>query len=97
MDETEVITRMLFILKEMSIYDLEKVDWAAPFDQQGIDSLETVALLTSFEHEFHTIFEDNVFDHFETLDQVKQHLVNDHNAFWNLKLPLFKSYSTKTS
>jgi len=33
------------------------------------------------EHEFHTIFEDNVFDHFENLDMVKEHLVNDHNAF----------------
>ena len=81
MDETEVVTRMMFILHKFSIYDLEKLDWRANFDDQGIDSLEQVAMLTSFEHEFHTIFEDNVFDHFETLDQVKNHLVNDHNAF----------------
>ena len=81
MDETEVITRMMFILHKMSVYNLETLSWQANFDDQGIDSLEQIALLTSFEHEFHTIFEDNVFEHFATLDEVKKHLVNDHNAF----------------
>ena len=52
-------------------------DW----EDQGIDSLEATALLTSFEHEFHTIFEDNVFDHFENFNQVKHALMSDHAAF----------------
>ena len=43
--------------------------------------MESTALLTSIEHEFHTIFEDRVFENFENLNQVKDHLVMDHNAF----------------
>ena len=81
MDESEVVTRMMFVLHQFRIYDLNKLDWATPFETQGIDSLETTAFLTSFEHEFHTIFEDNIFDSFENLDQVKKHITNDHNAF----------------
>ena len=37
-------------------------------DEQGFDSLETTAILTSIEHEFHTIFEDRVFENFDTLN-----------------------------
>jgi phthalate 4,5-dioxygenase reductase subunit len=55
--------------------------WDKPFNAQGVDSLEATAILTGIEDEFHTIFEDRVFENFDTLDQVKQHLVLDHNAF----------------
>ena len=81
MDETEVVTRMMYVLNQFGIYDLKNIDWQKKWDDQGIDSLEQTALLTSFEHEFHTIFEDNVFDHFENFNQVKDHLVTDHAAF----------------
>ena len=81
LDESEVVVRMMYVLKEFGIYDLENIDWTTKWDDQGIDSLEQTALLTSFEHEFHTIFEDNVFDHFENFDQVKNHLKSDHAAF----------------
>ena len=81
LDETEVITRMNFVLNAFAEFDLEKIDWASNFESQGIDSLEQVAILTSIEHEFHTIFEDNLFDQFETLEAVKKHLSRDHSAF----------------
>ena len=81
MDETEVITRMMFVLHNFAIYDLKTLSWSSSFENQGIDSLETTAFITSFEHEFHTIFEDNVFDSFENLNDVKKQLCNDHNAF----------------
>ena len=77
LDESEIVTRMMYVLKEFGIYDLEKLDWKTKWDDQGIDSLEQTALLTSFEHEFHTIFEDNVFDHFENFEQVMLHIRND--------------------
>ena len=71
LDETEVITRMMFVLHKYKIYDLTTLDWRKPFSEQGIDSLEATAVLTSFEDEFHTIFEDRVFENFDTFNQVK--------------------------
>ena len=81
LDETEVITRIMHVLHRFHMYDLEKFDWKRPFGDQGVDSLEATALLTTIEDEFHTIFEDRVFENFENLNQVKEHLVLDHNAF----------------
>ena len=81
MDETEVITRMMFVLHKFQLYDLKTLDWTKKFEDQGIDSLEMTAVVTSIEHEFHTIFEDNVFDSFQSFNEVKEHLANDPNAF----------------
>lgn len=81
MDESEVVTRMLHVLHQFGEWDLNSIVWDKPFDAQGFDSLDATAFLTSFEHEFHTIFEDNVFESFETFNDVKKHLVKDHNAF----------------
>ena len=81
MDESEVVTRMMFVLNNFKVWDLRTLDWKKDFDDQGMDSLEQTAFLTSFEHEFHTIFEDHVFDSFETFDQVKRHITNDFHAF----------------
>ena len=50
------------------MFDLHKLNWDASFDDLGIDSLEQTALLTSIEHEFHTVFEDRVFENFENLN-----------------------------
>ena len=81
LDETEVITRIMHVLHRFRIYDLNTLDWGKPFAAQGIDSLESTAIITQIEDEFHTIFEDRVFENFENLEQVKQHIVLDHNAF----------------
>ena len=68
LDETEVQTRMSQILFGFKLFDLNTIDWDASFKDLGMDSLETTAVLTSFEHEFHTVFEDTKFDHFDTLN-----------------------------
>ena len=81
LDESEVVTRIMAVMHRFNLYDLEKFDWKKAFNAQGVDSLEATALLTSIEEEFHTIFEDRVFENFDNLDQVKQHIVLDHNAF----------------
>ena len=64
LDETEVITRFMFVLNHFEKYDLNNVEWTKNFEDQGIDSLDTIAIITSIEHEFHVVFEDNMFDHF---------------------------------
>ena len=81
LDESEVITRMMFIMNEFAIFDLKKFDWEKTFADNGVDSLESTALLTSIEHEFHTIFEDRVFENFDNLNQVKNFILSDHNCF----------------
>ena len=64
LDETEVHTRISYVLHQFRIFDLNTLNWQAKFDQLGIDSLELTAVLTSIEHEFHTVFEDRVFENF---------------------------------
>ena len=65
---TEVHTRMTAVLHSIRLFDLHSLDWDAKFESIGIDSLESCAVITSFEHEFHTVFEDRVFENFENLN-----------------------------
>ena len=81
MDESEVVTRMMFVLNNFKAWDLKGIDFKKSFEDQGMDSLDSTAVLTSMEHEFHTIFEDHVFESFDSLEQVKKHLSNDFHAF----------------
>ena len=83
LDVSEVKTRMLFVMNNFAIFDnLAEVDWNKPFDEQNLDSFETTALITSFEHEFKIIFEDNIFESFETFNEIKTRIANDHNSIW---------------
>lgn len=81
LDLTEVQTRMSFVLHQFRILDLHSLDWDASFEQLGLDSLETTAILTSIEHEFHTVFEDRVFENFTSLGEVQRFIATDHNCF----------------
>ena len=74
LDESEIITRMMWVIHCYKTWDLEKLKWDVSLEEQGIDSLESTALLTSIEHEFHTVFEDRVFEKFNTLNEVKDFL-----------------------
>ena len=65
---TEVHTRMSAVLHSTRLFNLHDLDWDANFAAIGIDSLESCAVITSFEHEFHTVFEDRVFENFETIN-----------------------------
>ena len=70
LDLSEVQTRMSFVIHQFRILDLNTLDWTASFEQLGLDSLETTAMITSIEHEFHTVFEDRVFEKFTSFAQV---------------------------
>ena len=45
------------------------------------DIYEQNAMLTSLEHEFHTVFEDRLFESFENFEEIKKYIVSDHNCF----------------
>ena len=81
LDESEVQTRISFVLHKFRTVDLHTLDWSKSFEDCGFDSLETTAILTSIEHEFHTVFEDRVFENFTSLQQVLKFVATDHNCF----------------
>ena len=43
--------------------------------------MDTIAIVTSVEEEFHTVFEDNVFDMFRSFEDVAGYLVTLHDAY----------------
>ena len=68
LEPTEVHTRISKVLHNFALFDLHTIDWEADFTKCGMDSLESTAVLTSIEHEFHTVFEDRVFENFKNLN-----------------------------
>ena len=81
LDETEVQTRMSQVIHQFRTLDLHKLDWRASFDSLGLDIYEQTAMITSIEHEFHTVFEDRLFESFKNFDEIKRQVVADHNCF----------------
>lgn len=62
--------------------DLRNLNWEADLEAGlGLDSLERIAVLTSIEADFKTIFEDNLFDNLKSLDQIVEHISMDTYAF----------------
>ena len=81
LEKTEVETRIMFVIHNFHIMDLNNFDWFKKFEDLGLDSLEQTAIITSIEHEFNTVFEDKVFDNFTNFHQVKEYVCNDHSSF----------------
>ncbi len=69
-------------MRQFNFKDLEESDLSADYEKDlNLDSLEWTALVTSIEHEFHTVFEDRLYEHFRTIDQFINLLEKDHMAF----------------
>ena len=47
----------------------------------GLDSLEWTAIVTSIEHEFHTVFEDSFYEHNRTINDFVKMIENDFSCF----------------
>lgn len=72
---------MVRVIKFFEKLDVHNLNWTGEFKKDlGLDSLERVALIASFEHEFTTVFEDRLFDNFKNLEQIKNHLVKGNGA-----------------
>jgi len=62
----------------LEILEVKDVKFEADFRRDlKIDSLNLVALLTSIENEFTTVFEDNVFEGLKNLEEVVTILMRD--------------------
>jgi acyl carrier protein len=82
MDKTEIQARVYNLLREFDFKPLEEIDFDGDYEKDnGLDSLEWTALITSIEHEFHTVFEDNLYFHFRTINDFVSLLEKDHMAF----------------
>ena len=69
------------VIYNYKLLDLKTLDWDKSFDDLGLDIYEQTALLTSIEHEFHTVFEDRIFESFTNFNEVLKFVTTDHNCF----------------
>ena len=75
---TQIETRILRVIRDLEIIELKNVKFDADIRRDlRVDSLNVVALLTSIEHEFTTVFEDNVIEGIQTLGEVVTILMRD--------------------
>lgn len=73
---------MLKICRSFDKIDLHNLKFEMDFEKDlKLDSLEVTALVVSIEEEFHTVFEDNVFENFKNLNQIITFLSQDHMVF----------------
>ena len=79
----EIRTRILYVLSKFEKVPLtEQFNWKGKFDEHhGLDSLDVIAIITTIEEEFHTVFEDAAFDNFQTFEDVANFLTTLHNAY----------------
>jgi len=79
----EIKTRILFVLSKYEQIALsEQFNWKGDLEKDfGLDSLDRIAIITSIEDEFHTVFEDNVFDNMKSFDDVAQFIGTLHDAY----------------
>jgi acyl carrier protein len=82
LDRTEIQARIFNLLREFDFKPLDEIDFDADYEKElGLDSLEWTALLTSIEHEFHTVFEDTLYDHFRTINDFVSLIEKDYACF----------------
>ena len=74
----EIKTRIIHVLRHFDKVDLRKLKWDAHIqDELHLDDFDRIAFLTSVEHEFKTVFEDNVFDNMNYLMDVVKYIATD--------------------
>ena len=81
LEESEIMTRIMSVIHAFKLVNLEELDWNKDFEELGLDSLETTAIITSIERNFNVVFEDKIFDDFKNFGQVKRKLQLDAQEF----------------
>lgn len=82
LDRTEIQARIYNVLRELDLKPLEEIDFDADYEKDlGFDSLEWTAIVTSIEHEFHTVFEDTLFEHYRTINDFVKEIESDFTSF----------------
>ncbi len=72
---------MVRVIKSFEKLDVHNLNWNGEFKKDlHLDSLERTALIACFEHEFTVIFEDRIFDNFNNLAEIRDHLTKGNGA-----------------
>ena len=80
--KNEIKTRIIHVLRHFEKMDLKSIDWDGDIEKDlGLDEYERIALITSVEHEFKTIFEDNFFDNIISLNDVVNYVNQETYAY----------------
>lgn len=80
--KSEIKTRIIHVLRHFEKLDLKTIDWDADLEKDlKLDDLERIALITSVEHEFKTIFEDNFFDNIISLNDMVNYVNQETYAY----------------
>lgn len=73
----EVEARIFKCVRHYEKINPKQLNWTDNLTETwGMDSLDTTALLTAIEHEFSVVFHDNMYDNFDNLEQVIDHLTH---------------------
>ena len=82
LDRTEIQARIYNLLRQFDFKPLEEIDFDSDYEKElGLDSLEWTALITSIEHEFHTVFEDTIYEHLRTINDFVCLIEKDFSCF----------------
>lgn len=82
LDRTEIHARIYNLLRQFDFKPLEEINFDADYEKElGLDSLEWTALITSVEHEFHTVFEDKLYEHLRTINDFVSIIEKDFTCF----------------
>ena len=82
LDRTEIHARIYNLLRQFDFKPLEEIEFDGDYEKDlGLDSLEWTALITSIEHEFHTVFEDTLYEHLRTINDFVALIEKDVSCF----------------
>ena len=81
LEPNEIEARIYNVIHLFKNIDIKSFSLKKSFKDLNIDSLETIALITAVEREFHIVFEETVFDNFENLNDVKTYISKSKYAF----------------
>ena len=77
----EIEARIFKVAMMFPKIDMNKFNLDMKFNDLGIDSLETIAVICTLEDEFHCVFEETVFDNFTCGRDVLNHLTRNDFFF----------------
>ena len=78
----KIEARVLKVCSNFEKINLKTLNWHGDIQKDlGLDSLERIALITSIEHEFTTVWDDRKFDNFRTLEQIVVDLGKDPQIY----------------
>ena len=81
LEKHEIEARIYNVVREFKKIQFKDFNMSHSFDKLGLDSLETIALITSIEKEFNIVFEETIFDNFESLEDVSLYIGKSKYAF----------------